>query len=215
MNMNRPIPPETLGQFVGDFPLTFAVALDMPLWVKHTFLEPDSKLFNQDHYHLFDFMDGQIGFLWASTGYSSKGRFVIGQTEQLLFRCNKWQKWRQEQQMHEWFGLVLPEFIITLDAEYWSTCGHNDACALIEHELYHIAHAKDQFGMPAFNRDTGLAKLEIRGHEVEEFIGVVRRYGTGHPEGKLAQLVKAANDKPEIANIDIAHACGTCLRLVA
>jgi hypothetical protein len=213
--MNRPMPPETLGQFVSDFPLTFAPALDMPLWVKETFLEPKSKLFNQDHYHLFDYMDGQIGFLWAASGFNSKGRHVIGMTEDLVFRSHKWAKWRQEQQMQEWFGLHIPEYLITLSADYWASCSHNEACMLVEHELYHIAHGSDEYGMPGFNKDNGLAKLEIRGHDVEEFVGVVRRYGTGHPEGKLAELVKVANQKPEVANIDIAHACGTCLKLVA
>jgi hypothetical protein len=212
--MNRPMPPKDLGQFVNDFPLTFTPALDMPLWVRDTFLNPSNKLFNQDHYHLDDYIDGEIGFLWAATGFETKGRYIIGQTEPLMFRCSKWQKWRQEQQMHEWFGLQLPEFIITLSASYCEVCSDAEFCALVEHELYHIAH-EYKGDMPQFNRDNGKPKIVLRGHDVEEFVGVVRRYGVGDPSGKLAALVDAANNKPTIKPVDISNSCGTCLRLVA
>ncbi|MQV21573.1 hypothetical protein GHK65_14775 [Sinorhizobium meliloti] len=47
-------------------------------------------------------------------------------------------------QVKQWFGFV-PDFIITLDAEY---------C-----------------------RASGAPVFTIRGHNVEEFVGVVRRYG--------------------------------------
>lgn len=214
--VNRPMPPKEIGQMMTDHPVCFMPALDMPLWVRDTFLDPSSKLFNQDHYHLFDHIEnGAIGFIWAATGFDSKRRHVIGQAEQLLFRCNKWQKGRQEQQMMQWFGVSLPEFVITMSASYCEECSDAEFCALVEHELYHIVHAFDKYGMPAFYRDTGLPKLEIAGHDVEEFVGVVRRYGTGHPESKLSELVKAANTKPEVARVDIANACGTCLKLVA
>lgn len=210
----RPKPPKELGDFNGDYPIRFLPALDMPLWVRSTFLEPSSKLFNQDHYHLFDLIEC-VGFLWAVTGFESKGRFILGQTEELIFRAGKWQKWRQEQQMMEWFGFTLPLFVITLDGAYCAQCSNEEFCALVEHELYHIGHALDQYGLPAFDNKTGLPKLATRGHDVEEFIGVVRRYGKGRKDGSLAQLIEAGNRSPEISRVDIAKSCGTCLKLVA
>ena len=110
----------------------------------------------------------------------------------------------------EWFG-VVPDFIITLDAAYCHECSDSELLALIEHELYHCAQDRDGFGMPKFNRDTGMPVFTIRGHDVEEFIGVVRRYGMGNPEGELAQLVQAANQAPEFSNDRIATMCGTCI----
>ncbi|WP_412549259.1 putative metallopeptidase [Sinorhizobium medicae] len=59
-------------------------------------------------------------------------------------RHGKWARARAEIRVKQWFGFV-PDFIITLDAEYCRACGS-----------------------PVFT---------IRGHNVEEFIGVVRRYG--------------------------------------
>ena len=69
---------------------------------------------------------------------------------------------------------------------------------------------KDEFGAPKFNQQTGRPSFTMRGHDVEEFVGVVRRYGA-EATGVRA-LVDAANAGPEIAAADIAQCCGTCLR---
>jgi hypothetical protein len=44
----------------------------------------------------------------------------------------------------------------------------------------------------------GQPKLGIRGHDVEEFLGVVKRYGVGDPGGALAQLAGLARGTPEV-----------------
>ena len=66
--------------------------------------------------------------------------------------------------------------------------------------------------MPAFSRDTGLPKLMIKGHDVEEFVGVVRRYGMSED---VRKLVEVANRAPELSGFDVANACGTCLLKLA
>ncbi|WP_234804027.1 putative metallopeptidase [Ensifer adhaerens] len=53
----------------------------------------------------------------------------------------------------------------------------------------------------------------MRAHDVEAFAGVVRRYGAD--AAGVRAMVDAANQKPEIARVQIAHACGTCQLLVA
>lgn len=210
----RPMPPADLGQYTGDHPVNFVAALDLPEWVAQTFINEDAPLHNPDHEHLIENLDG-VGFLWAASGYESRGRRVAGQAEELVFRCNRWQKIRQEQQFMEWFGLQIPEFIITLDAAYCRECSDAEFCALVEHELYHIGQKLNNYGAPVFDKYTGRPKLTIRGHDVEEFVGVVRRYGVGHPQGKLSALVAAANSAPEVSRLHVAQACGTCLLKVA
>lgn len=111
--------------------------------------------------------------------------------------------------MQEWFGHV-PDFLITLDASYCARCSDTEFCALVEHELYHVGHMNDEFGDPKFRKD-GTPVLYIRGHDVEEFVGVVRRYGVGPSNGALARLARAAAGTPEVAQSHIAGACGTCL----
>lgn len=174
-------------------------------WVQKSFLEEGAPLFNAEHEHLF-FAD--IGYLWAAVENTRQMRRVVGQCEEVMIRAGGWQKARTEQQFYEWFGRV-PKFLITLDANYARECGDLEWCALVEHELYHVGQ-RQEFGEPAFTRD-GLPKLGIRAHDVEEFVGIVRRYGIGAAAGDTAKLVEAAKRAPEIGHLNIAHACGTCL----
>ncbi len=172
-------------------------------WLQAQVFSIDGELHNEDHSHL---IDADICFLWASSGFGKQGRFVLGQAEQVAFRAGGWQKARMEQQMFDWFGRV-PAFIITLAADYCAQCSDLEFCALIEHELYHLAHATDKYGQPAFTQD-GAPKIKLQGHDVEEFVGVVRRYGAS---SDVQALVDAANSPAEVGKLNIARACGTCL----
>ncbi len=205
----RPMPPASLiPESIDDLIYTqLAPASEIGAWVKETILSDAGVLHNPDHAHL---IDADLCFLWASAAFTKQGRTVVGQAEQVMFRAGGWQKARQEQQMREWFGYV-PAFTITLAADYCAQCSDAEFCALLEHELYHIAQEKDEFGAPKFTKD-GMPKLALRGHDVEEFTGVVRRYGAS-PE--VARMVEAAKGPAEVSRINIAHACGTCLKVAA
>lgn len=203
--MPRPMPPTTIGQFAEgqDWADAYIPAPEVLEWAMATFINEGGDLYNEDHAHL---QDAPIAFLWAASGFEKQGSLVLGQCEEVTFRCGPWQKGRQEQQMLRWFGYV-PVFLITLAADYCAECSDAEFCALVEHECYHIAQAMNQYGEPKFTEE-GLPKLKLRSHDVEEFVGVVRRYGAS--EGVKA-LVEAANNPPEVAKINIARACGTCL----
>jgi hypothetical protein len=199
----RPRPPASLFD-AGSWFRRFMPAEGVAEWVSRTLHSEHSPLYNADHQHL---RDADVEFLWAAQENSRQMRRVVGQCEEVTFRCGAWQKGRQEQQMHEWFGRV-PTYLITLDAMYANECSDVEWCALIEHELYHIAQKSDEFGAPAFTKD-GLPKLGIRSHDVEEFVGIVRRYGIG--AGETAKLIEASRRTPEVGHINIAQACGTCM----
>jgi len=100
------------------------------------------------------------------------------------------------------------DFLLTFDAVYCAQASDVEWCALVEHELYHCAQETDGFGQPKFTKD-GLPKFAMKGHDVEEFVGVVRRYGAVSPE--VQALVEAAKKAPEIAAVHVAQMCGTCL----
>ena len=182
----------------------FLPAPELLAWAERTFLASDGPLHNPDHAHL---LDADLAFLWAPEAFEKAGRTVLGQAEQVMFRAGGWQKARQEQQMIEWFGRV-PAFLVTLAADYCATCSDAEFCALVEHELYHVGQALDPFGAPAFDRE-GRPKLRIVGHDVEEFLGVVRRYG---PSAEVAKLVAVAAQAPQASRLNIARACGCCLK---
>lgn len=204
----RPYPPL---QFIESHYLMPHIGLvpatEVKEWLISQILRDTGILYNPDHGHL---MDADIQFMWASSAFEKKGRYVLGQAEEVAMRAGGWQKARMEQQMHEWFGEV-PKFIITLAADYCSQCSDLEFCALVEHELYHIAQATDDFGAPKFNKE-GQPVLKLRGHDVEEFVGVVRRYGASV---EVQEMVDAANKLAEVAHLNIARACGTCLLKLA
>jgi hypothetical protein len=204
MMASRPIPTGDIT--AADARISFAPAPEMVEWVRATFIEDDSKLFNPDHLHL---QSASIGMLWTNVSNSRKGRRIVGQCEegQPSGMMGKWGKARAEEQIIGWFGHV-PDFILTFEAEYAMSCTDAEFCALVEHELYHAAQETDPFGAPKFRKSTGLSAFTLRGHDIEEFIGVVRRYGAD--ASHVRALVHAANAGPEIANVRIAHACGTC-----
>ena len=207
--MDRPLPPQSLLEQskLSDIGIRLTPAPEVWEWLQAEILADTGSIHNEDHAHL---LDADIRIMWASSSFNKQGRTVLGQAEQVAFRAGGWQKARMEQQMRDWFGKV-PAFIITLAADYCVQCSDTDFCALIEHELYHIAQDTNQYGEPAFTKEGG-PKLKLRGHDVEEFVGVVRRYGAS-PD--VQALVEAANSPAEVGKLNIARACGTCLLKLA
>jgi hypothetical protein len=211
----RPLPPADLHSIEsvldGD---RFEPAPDVARWLVETFIADDAPLQNDEHGHL---RFARLGVLWTNARNARRGRRVIGQAETGEPRgaMGKWQRARAAQQLRAWFGFPLPDFIMTLDAHYCAQCSDAAFCALAEHELYHMGHERDASGQPKFHKDTGLPVFYLRGHDVEEFVGVVRRYGA--EAAGIKALVDAANAKPEIgaARLAAAVGCGTCLRVAA
>lgn len=200
--MKRPMPPK---DFYG-----FTPAPEIFEFIHATFFNEDSVAHNPDHEHLHHLEMPELSFLWAGAGFKQKGRFVLGECEKVMFQAGGWRRERQERQMEDWFGEV-PKFLITLDASFCRECSDEQFFALLEHELYHIAQDQNEFG-PVFNMQTGLPKLIIKGHDVEEFFGVVRRYGMSDD---VRRMVEIANQSPELSGFDVANTCGTCLLKLA
>lgn len=203
----RPLPPPELFDISGP---SFVPAPELRAWAFDTFIRNGAALENPDHEHL---KDAEIGFVWTSVPASRHMNQIVGQAEQPKFQGNKWSKRRQEEQIEQWFG-SLPDFLITIDASYAAQCDDVTFCALVEHELYHCGQAKDDFGGPKFNQSTGLPVYAIRGHDVEEFVGVIRRYGVGAGAGQTLAFIEAAQRGPEIGQAKVSGACGSCRALI-
>jgi hypothetical protein len=202
--MTRPPPPAHLLENNHD-PL-FVPAPELRDWAFASFIAEDAIAENPDHAHL---RFASIGMLWTNVQNSRHGMSIAGQAE---FKppggtMGKWQRARAEAQLHEWFGEQL-DFLLTFDARYASICTDAEFCALIEHELYHCGQAKDLFGAPKFSPATGAPVFAMRGHDVEEFLGVARRYGAVTPALKAMAL--ACDAGPELEQKAIRAACGSC-----
>ncbi|MGV3619108.1 MAG: putative metallopeptidase [Fimbriimonas sp.] len=192
----RPVAPED-GRFTP--------AHELAEWAHETFVSLNGPLHNPDHEHL---LRGTVAFLWAGAENAKAGRQILGMAQLGQVRnSDAWLRGQREQQLEEWFGRI-PDFLITIDAGYWMLADDAQACALIEHELYHCGQLRDEFGMPCFNRD-GMPIWTMRSHDVEEFVGVVARYGA---EATYLEGLRAAFERgPTIAPAEIGKACGTCM----
>jgi hypothetical protein len=206
---SRPMPPQEL--MAAEFRLAgrFVPAPEVVQWIERNILAEGGAIENPDHVHL---SQARIGILWTTEPNGRAGRRIVGQAELMPPAIiGKWPRARAVQQIEGWFG-EMPDFLITLDAEYSAACDDASWCALVEHELYHCGQERDEFGAPKF-RKSGLPTFAMRAHDVEEFVGVVRRYGAA--ASNAMPIIEAARKPPEIAGARIAHACGTCLKVAA
>lgn len=202
--MKRPRPPAHLLENAHE--PQFAPSPELRDWAYASFIVEDALAENPDHAHL---RSATIGMLWTNVPNSRHGMSIAGQAE---FKppggtMGKWQRARAEAQLHDWFGENL-DFLLTFDARYASICTDAEFCALIEHELYHCGQARDLFGAPKFSPTTGMPIFSMRGHDVEEFLGVARRYGAVTPA--LNAMAFACSSEPEVTGTTIRAACGNC-----
>ena len=207
----RPRPPAELVALTGRN--LFEPAPELVDWIEAAYLSETGMLFTSEHGHL---PGAKIACLWTNCENSRQQRRIVGQAEIPPGppRGGKWARARVEFQLEQWFG-DIPDFLLTFDALYANDIDDATLCALVDHELFHCAQDTDDFGMPKFNKVTGLPSYCIQGHDVEEFVGVVRRFGIEAGAGDAVDFVMAAAGKPEIAPAALAQACGTCLRLAA
>lgn len=201
--MTRPQPPQHV---LDALHTAFAPSPDLERWARQNFLEPASPLFNEENAHL---QMASIGFVWTNEPNARAGRTVIGQCELMPpMAMGKWQKARAVSQIEQWFDGMMPHFLITISAQAAEFMDDASFMALIYHELLHAGQARDEFGMPKFRRD-GMPVWAIRGHDVQEFVSVVRLFGAD--ACGAAEFVEAANETPQVSRAQIQISCGNCL----
>jgi hypothetical protein len=196
---SRPFPPESTGE---QEPETFVPDLAFAEWIIGTFINASGPLANEDHAHL---VDARFGVLWTNCINVRQHRHVLASAELPQTQGSKWKKGRADQQLREWFGAEV-DFVLTFYAPECEALDDRAFCALVEHELYHCAQAEGPNG-PKFDPQTGQPIYDIRGHDVEEFVGVARRYGITSRE--VRQLVDAINAGADVPGAAIEVACGT------
>ncbi|MEO3355762.1 putative metallopeptidase [Acinetobacter haemolyticus] len=211
MSQIRPFPPiELMDKAEEDEAIRLAPAPDLMDWVVKNYLTIGGPLHNPDHDHIAELLHDNeefLSFAWASSAAVAKKRMILGQCEKVMFNVGGWRKARQEQQMRDWFGFV-PVYLITIDASFCEQATDRDFCALIEHELYHIGVERDADGEIIYSDHTGLPKHYLTGHDVEEFVGVVKRWGASE---NVKRLVEVAKQAPFVSDLSITRCCGTCV----
>jgi len=202
LRYSRPLPPDDI--FAAPPPV-FRPAPDLAAWIADVFISSAGPLANAQHDVL---QYALIGCLWTNARFEKAGGFrVAGQAERPNFDGPAWTRARQEFQMLEWFG-AIPDFILTFDAVVGLEADDRRWCALVDHELRHCVQAKSKKdGQPRFTRD-GRPVFALVGHDVEEFVDVLSRYGAGSCAGKTVDFTAAAATPPLVAEALITAACG-------
>lgn len=188
--------PDLYGSFIAD-------QAGLGDWARRCFIEPGTPLHNPDHSHL---EQASIGWLWTNTVAANRGRRIAGEARMPKPPGSKWTGQLAEMHLRQMFDDV-PHFIITIDAELAADATDAQFCALVEHELYHCGQDIDEHGNPRFDR-FGSPIFAMRGHDIEQFVGVVARYGAD--ASGVAAMIEAARVGPGVQDGAIALACGTC-----
>ena len=206
--MIKPTPPKWL---VDSLDEEFLPAPEIGGFIKEHLLNENSKLFNPEHLHL---RHAKIGYLWTNTQNVRQMRQVAAMVEipKPPTQSSAWFKARYRYQLRKWFGTDKLDYLMTFDAGYMFDCEDINRVATIDHECYHCAQKRDEFGGLKFNNKTGLPVFGLQGHDVEEFVGIIRRYGAGGGAGETKAFVAAAQLEPEIGLADIEKICGNCVR---
>ena len=136
--------------------------------------------------HLREF-EADVEFLIRTEVLQMQGRWIIGQVHmpKVQGMLKDFFLWMIE----ELFGRI-PDFLMTLDGEYWEAASDHEKEILVFHEACHMGLKLDADGCPMIDEDSGKARWKLIGHDVEEFSNVVRRYGAHSPDiqGFIAAL---------------------------
>jgi putative metallopeptidase len=180
-------------------------SLELQEWLMNTFVHEDGELWNAEHEHL---QNANIAAIWTNVEFEDGLMPVAGMAEIVRVNGKPWPRAERTDHLCLLHGNV-PQARIWIYAPYAVTLDDASFCALVEHELYHLAQKKDKEQQPMFD-DDGRPVLTTRAHDVGEFIGVVERYGVGATHSNVKRMVEAAKKKPLVAASSIQLACGTC-----
>ncbi len=199
--MERPLPSEALrepGFQIEPSP-------ELAAWLKDTFVVEGAALENPDHCHLSKV---DLVCMFTNVEYIDGGMPIVGMAEIMNVNGKPWAKAEKTDHLCLMHGNV-PQARIWIYAPYWAACSDASACATGEHEMYHYAHKRSREGDLLFD-DFDRPVLTKRAHDVEEFVGVMERYGVDACAGKSREFVEAAKREPLIAADKIAAACCAC-----
>ncbi|GAN83833.1 putative metallopeptidase [Gluconacetobacter entanii] len=116
-----------------------------------------------------------------------QGRIVLGELALPRFQGGLARLGSWLLQRATWFQ--GPDYILMIDQDWWDGARPEAQEALVFHELMHAEHAVDRDGELKFD-DEGRPVWSLKGHDLEEFREVVRRYGDW--SGEIGAFVDAA-----------------------
>jgi hypothetical protein len=179
--------------------------VELQEWLMNTFVHEDGELCNEDHAHL---RTANIAAIWTNVEFEDGLLPVAGMAELVKVNGKPWPRAERTDHLCLLHGNI-PQARIWIYAPYAATLDDASFCALVEHELYHLAQKKDKEQQPMFD-DEGRPVLTTRAHDVGEFLGVMERYGVGALHPNVRAMVELAKKKPLLTGDQVRAACGSC-----
>jgi hypothetical protein len=192
----------------------FTPDLELGAFVREHFLDRAGVFYDPQWSHL---ARAKVGFVWTNASDRRGGRATAGMAELVRFPPKpQWKEAARIAQIHQWFG-DLVDFLITLHAPFSARANDASFYAVVDHELCHCDQARNRWGARLWNKRTGRPKWAIRGHDVEQHVGTVRRWGVDATDTR--SLVEAAHERPRLLELVGGPvepiACGLCDRKAA
>jgi hypothetical protein len=146
------------------------------------------QIIAQHHPHLADV---PIRYLWRDKAATSKGNTVLGKARKVTgLNAHLVHLVRKDEPPEE-----VEFFVIEIAEDAWHTLTDKQQTALVDHELCHL-------GVDIPERADKDRKLVLRGHDLEEFAGVVERHGLWRPAIETFRAATQAQLTLEEAMVD-------------
>jgi len=202
-NLQRPQPPAELFNVKSP---PFMPAPELEAWMRKTFLDEESPLWNPEHSHL---KRAKLGVLWSGVPLSVRGARAAAFASFPDGMGSKFDRQLREMQMSAFFG-KMPDFLLVFDARIAVESSDRTFCRRANHELTHCGHKKDKFGVPLYNKKPFRPKFYLRPHDREVFDSDIRLFGARAALGDAVDVILRAERMPEFSDDEIAMMCGTC-----
>lgn len=148
-----------------------------------------------EHAHL---EDATIGYIFRDDELRRRGKVIaaeailverILQADKRYGRIVRWAILR----VLPAFETYPPDFLILIDRNIWEGMDQSQRIALVDHELSHCAQAVGEDGETSKFTREGMPVWTIKGHDLEEFCGVIERNGLWNEE--LANVARVIIDR--------------------
>lgn len=159
-------------------------AFEVPAEDAHPATIAARLMLDDEHVHL---ADNDITFLWLmrTSPEMQGGRSVLARVQEPLVQGKLRDLFFQ--MLVATYG-VMPDFIVTVDRDWWRDAAPIAREALVWHELCHVKQVRDKFGELKFDRD-GKPVIGLIAHDIEEFRSTVARYGAW--KNDIAEFIAA------------------------
>lgn len=137
----------------------------------------------EEHSHL---RDASVGYAFRDDELRRQGRTIYAEAilvERILQSEKRYGRIVRWALLHHILKVeALPDFLVLIDRNIWEGMDPESKLALIDHELMHCWFMTEDDGETPKLTESGCYRWTIRGHDVEEFCGVIQRNGLWNPE---------------------------------